>query len=494
MEGMRKIWLLFLFVLFAIVSFRDSVAVSFGANEKSIKISLKDDLAGEVDPEYVSFNFDWWPRNSSQKGWGNAGILNLDITNPRLVYLAKQLSPAHLRIGGTLGDTIVYKVNSTNELPCEPGISCLNMTRWNQIINFTETANLQLVFGLNERYGKGTPGTWDPSNTQAFLEYIVKQGDKVWGFELGNELNIRHLYPPQACAKDFATLSGIINNLWSGNNSRPKLIGPDETPDATFLAAFLQGTNKFLDIVTWHLYIGYGLDPNLSNDLLDPTFLDRSHDFAKPIVEAVKKYSPKSHLWVGETAAAYHSGQNHTTNAFLSGFWYLDQLGTLAKMEHKVFCRQTLVGGSYELLDKENFEPNPDYWSALLWKQLMGTRVLSTTSTDETKSHLRHYAHCSSKYRGGITLVLINLAKDTAFKVELTHITMIPRVEYHLTSDDLHSQNMYLNGNQLQLTVNDQLPPLHGLVVTKSNQPLVMQPLSYGFIEFPKANFHLCNR
>ncbi len=51
-----------------------------------------------------------------------------------------------------------------------------------------------------------------------------------------------YIHSPQACAQDFATLNGIIDELWNGSNAqyKPKLIGPDETPDNKFLATFLQ--------------------------------------------------------------------------------------------------------------------------------------------------------------------------------------------------------------------------------------------------------------
>lgn len=41
---------------------------------------------------------------------------------------------------------------------------------------------------------------------------------------------------------------------------------------------------------------------------------------------------------------------------------YLDQLGQSAKYDTKVYCRQTLIGGNYGLLDTETFVPNPDYY------------------------------------------------------------------------------------------------------------------------------------
>jgi hypothetical protein len=41
---------------------------------------------------------------------------------------------------------------------------------------------------------------------------------------------------------------------------------------------------------------------------------------------------------------------------------YLDQLGQSAKYDTKVYCRQTLIGGNYGLLDTDTFVPNPDYY------------------------------------------------------------------------------------------------------------------------------------
>ena len=43
-------------------------------------------------------------------------------------------------------------------------------------------------------------------------------------------------------------------------------------------------------------------------------------------------------------------------------FRYLDQLGLAATYNTKVYCRQTLIGGNYGLLDKTTFVPNPDYY------------------------------------------------------------------------------------------------------------------------------------
>lgn len=41
---------------------------------------------------------------------------------------------------------------------------------------------------------------------------------------------------------------------------------------------------------------------------------------------------------------------------------YLDQLGMTSTYDTKTYCRQTLVGGNYGLLDTLTFLPNPDYY------------------------------------------------------------------------------------------------------------------------------------
>lgn len=117
-------------------------------------------------------------------------------------------------------------------------------------------------------------------------------------------------------------------------------------------------------------------------------------------------------------------GQNGTTNAFASGFWYLDELGTLATMDHTVMCRQTLSGGNYELLSKGSFEPNPDYWTLVLWKRLMGTSALQVNVTGA--QHLRSYGFCGLD--SGVVLVVINLAQETTYEVSVEGIQGIFRV------------------------------------------------------------------
>lgn len=175
---------------------------------------------------------------------------------------------------------------------------------------------------------------------------------------------------------------------------------------------------------------------------------------------------------------------------------YLDELGMASKFGTKSFCRQSLIGGNYGLLNTTTFVPNPDYYSALLWHRLMGTRVLNTTSNGT--EYLRAYAHCAKNARG-ITLLLINLNKDTRVSVRAstgsgTSTDRKYRLEYHLTAKDgdLHSQTMVLNGNILDITCDGQIPSLRAVTVP-ATRPILVAPLSIAFVNVPYVQIPACS-
>lgn len=45
---------------------------------------------------------------------------------------------------------------------------------------------------------------------------------------------------------------------------------PDENPRADWLHEMLLSGGDVADVITYHLYAGYGLDPSLSKELVDP--------------------------------------------------------------------------------------------------------------------------------------------------------------------------------------------------------------------------------
>lgn len=68
-------------------------------------------------------------------------------------------------------------------------------------------------------------------------------------------------------------------------------------------------------------------------------------------------------------------GTANASAGFSAGFMWLDKLGLAANTGHKVVCRQVFAQSRYSVLGDDNL-PNPDYWSSILWRRLVGTTVL----------------------------------------------------------------------------------------------------------------------
>ena len=103
---------------------------------------------------------------------------------------------------------------------------------------------------------------------------------------------------------------------------------------------------------------------------------------------------------VSETGGAYNSGQRGTTDAFASCFWWADLLGSLAKHEHAMGCRQALVGGRYALVDLTAGRRGlaPDFYLLLLWRQLMSPKVLRVRAS--ASARVRATATATARARG----------------------------------------------------------------------------------------------
>ena len=213
----------------------------------------------------------------------------------------------------------------------------------------------------------------------------------------------------------------MVNTLWPDASRRPRVIGPDLNPRPDWLHQMLALLKPHdLDAITYHMYPGFGRSLDLPSLIPQAGWLDFTHQIMAATQRAVQSTAAgrATELWIGETAAAWASGTAGVCNGFISGFWWLDQLGYAASSGHGAMCRQCLVGGNYTLIDQlEGFKPNPDYWSAWIWRQTMGTRMVALTQVmpyeGDFKPGTRGYMSCTPPtapgYKpGALTFVYIN--------------------------------------------------------------------------------------
>jgi heparanase 1 len=351
-----------------------------------------------VEPHFLSYTID----TSDERAF-----FKRDLANPRLRWLAKQLSPAVLRVGGSGGDELYYDVPHAPGSTC-PGTPfpkckttgkppshgeaeragkahCLNTSTWDNLNSFAADAEAQLVFGLNFFLNSSS------DSVASLLRYTAQRNYSVFGYEFGNE----QIKAPQTICRDRqaaqgAELSVELARLYPDERRRPRLIGPDA--GGAVSAGYVQGLAKAGASLFAYTYHEYSLSRGLNgSSYIPPSQLmtrAKCEGKTKGLRLASKGLPSKIQLWAGEAGGTGGGGSPNVTNAFASGIWYLDSLGLYASTGTSVFCRQDLVGGFYQLLDDgcpfagldirapecafHPPVPNPDYWAAILWKKSMG--------------------------------------------------------------------------------------------------------------------------
>ena len=109
---------------------------------------------------------------------------HISFTSEKFLTLAKGLSPAFLRVGGTAEDFLIYD-DSTG------------LNKYKNFTNFTIThkdldkihllsskANWDVLFGLNVLL-RQKDGSWNASNPKQIMQYVADSGYH-FGWELGN--------------------------------------------------------------------------------------------------------------------------------------------------------------------------------------------------------------------------------------------------------------------------------------------------------------------
>ncbi|KAG0458470.1 hypothetical protein HPP92_023627 [Vanilla planifolia] len=477
--------------------------------QENVTITVKSvTTIAQTDADFVCVTLDWWPKDKCNYGmcpWGNTSVLNMDLSNPVLRNTVKAFGRLRVRIGGTLQDNVLYDVGKrlpicqdfrtvTNESEGLFGFStgCLNMSRWDELNHFFSDTGVVLTFGLNALNGRKKSnntlyvGNWDISNALALIQYTASKGYNVESWELGNELcggGVGAKVDAWQYGKDMINLKFVVDQVYRTSSSKPKVLAPGGFYDKDWFNQMLQVSGPdVIDGVTHHIYnLGSGDDPDLLNKIQDPYYLDGTAQTFRDVANTVKEFGPWSAAWVGEAGGAYNSGGRNVSDTYVNSFWYLDQLGMTSTFDHKVYCRQALIGGNYALLNNITFAPNPDYYS------------LETTHNGSP--YLRAYTHCS-KDQEGVTILLINMSNSTGFDVSITDdLNMYPtqysststpsggqREEYHLTPKDgnIQSKVMLLNGEPLMLTTSGDVPQMNP-ISSNSSAPLRIAPLSIAF-------------
>ena len=129
-------------------------------------------------------------------------------------------------------------------------------------------------------------------------------------------------------------------------------------------------------------------------------------------------------------------------------------------MTDGVIFHNTLASSDYGFLKHGTFVPRPNYFAALLWTRLMGNTVYNSGIALTEGAHV--YCHSRKDGKDGCVYLVINNSKTDVTTVELPKNA----VQYTLSGKDgIRSTVMQLNGRDLVLGENDELPCLCGAEV-----------------------------
>jgi heparanase 1 len=503
----------FLLVLYACTSGSGTTAPPADTTAK-LTIDLSAPVA-TVDERYLSVAVDtaqvvgglFWSAEPVAQLIGQERQPVYDFGRPRLRALAAELAPAFLRIGGSDADRVFYDMTESpiaeEDLP-EGFEFVLTAAQVDGIFEFAEALDFGVMFTLSAGPGaRDEEGDWTPDMPRHLLEYVSANEYEVTLWELGNEWDRFPIIlgvpaTPEMAVREFATVRSLLGEFYDdfklGGTSGA--YWPSIGELIPIYGPFMEmGGGDSLDVVTWHYYPTQSerggvlrTDPWEPGILLDPEDLDIALHWADEVIAYRDANAPALPVWLGESGHAQFGGQPGASDAFEGTFWWLDQLGALARREIQVSVRQTLSGSNYGLIDDVTLDPRPDYWASVLWRRLMGQRVLDVARTDVDEL-IRVYAHCSYERPGAVTVLAINLDEENDVRIEIDEISNADKETYVLTSEALDSSDLMLNGTLLR-DDNGVLPPLEPEEI--GSRPADVPPRAIAFIVYPNANAPAC--
>src|SRR5439155_14663427 len=345
--------------------------------------------------------------------------------------------------------------------------SVLSRERWRGVVDFAHAVDAGIVTSMAISPGvRDAAGLWQSDQARRFIAYTKSVGGRIAAAEFMNEPTLAAMggapkgYDAAAYGRDFNVFHAFIKA------SEPDIIllGPGSVGETAATPSSAQSGSGEIRTRDLLAVSGFGIDAfsyhhygalsqrcpgvpgqttpevALSEEWLAST--DRSRAFYQALRDAS---APGRPLWVTETADAACGG-NPWASTFLDTFRYLDQLGRLAKAGVQVVMHNTLAGSDYGLLDEQTRQPRPNYWGALLWRQLMGTTVLDAGAPIQSGLHV--YAHCQREVAGGVTIVVINTNRNAPRSLTLPTASE----RYTLDAVSLADIDVRLNGRALKLS------------------------------------------
>ena len=412
----------------------------------------------------------------------------IDLANARLRKLAAALAPAYLRVSGTWANSTYFA--DSDDAPSAPASGfngVLTRRQWRGVVDFSRSVDAPIMTSFAISPGtRDAAGVWKPDQADRVVSFTRSIGGSIAAAEFMNEPNLAEMggapagYDATAYRRDFSLFHAFMRRT----APETMIAGPGTVGEPAMASDLLAASG--VDVVSYHYYgtlserCSGSSTPEaaLSEDWLSRT--GQTLAFYQSLRDSL---APGKPIWLTETAEAACGG-NPWASSFLDTFRYLDQLGRLARAGVQIVMHNTLAASDYGLLDETTLAPRPNYWGALLWRQLMGTVVLDAAVPVQSGLHV--YAHCQRGKPGGVALLVINNDRDAPHTLRLAAASL----RYTLDAANLLDERVRLNGNALALSAGDELPAIEGVPTAAAT--VTFAPATITFLAIPEAGNNAC--
>ena len=413
----------------------------------------------------------------------------IDTKNPRLIKLAKELGTAWVRVSGTWANKTYYDFDGhCNGVVPEGFQNLLTKDQWLSLLDFVKAIDGKLLVSIANCPGIHAANEPIPFEQAELLFRTSKEyGVPISAAEFTNEPNMMEIsgLPKGYTAADHArdhdlfgawlrenypeclfvgpcTVGDININMGGGDNVGG---GIGSFTDMVTTAQLLGDYKNKLDVFSYHYYNGIsergaGMGGHWPFEkCLTEEYLAVAADCAKQYVPIKEKYVPGGQMWVTESGDA-GCGGNTWASTYADVPRTLNELGEFPTVTDGVIFHNTLASSAYGFLQHGTFEPRPNYFAVLLWNRLMGKTCYA--SGEEIREGAHVYVHSRKDGKDGYVYLVINNS------AEATTLELPKEAEAYVLSGKtgVRSRIMQLNGKDLGLGENDELPELKGAAVS----------------------------
>lgn len=406
----------------------------------------------------------------------------IDLYNPKLRALSKELGPVWVRVSGTWATKTYYDFDGhTNGIVPKGYQSILTKEQWVGLLDFVKEVGAKLLVSVANCEGlHAAHEPWNPSQAKVLFDFSRDYGVPINAAEFMNEPNMLATSgaPAGYTPADYVRDQDIFNQWVRECYPDVLIVGPCSTGDEESeeskqgggLGAIMEccttrelmhGAQVPLDIYSYHCYNGiserlasvmperyWGAERALSEE-----YLSVAANCAQAAAKQRDIYCPNGPMWVTEAGDAGGGGCTWAST-YLDVFRTLTELGSFALVSDGVIFHNTLASSDYGFLAHSVFAPRPNYFAVLLWNRLMGNMVYDAGIPSQQGLHV--YAHSRKDGQNGVAYLLVNNSTTKSVQVELPSCAK----RYTLSADMLRATTMKLNGQPLVLGPNNELPDL----------------------------------